>query len=305
MTVAESLPYRDKEVMKQVLDDAGIRTPRHARCKSTEERRAAAEKIGYPLIIKPIAGAGSADTYRVGDGDELDEILKLTAHVPEVSVEEFIEGEEYTFDTICVDGEPLFINICWYRPKPLIGRSLQWVSPQTVALRDPFSPAVEAGRNLGLNVLEALQFKDGFTHMEWFHTPSGEAVFGEIACRPPGARSVEIMNVANDTDLYLGWGEATCRRRIDVPIKRKYNSAVIFKRAVGEGRIQRIQGLESLLSRYGEHIVFVDLLPIGARRRNWKATLLSDGHLTVRHPDLDACCEIADRVGTDLQMYAG
>jgi len=25
----------------------------------------------------------------------------------------------------------------------------------------------------------------------------------------------------------------------------------------------------------------------------------------VRHPDLNTTCEIADRVGTDLQMYAG
>ena len=30
MTVAQTLPFRDKELMKQVLDAAGIRTPRHA-----------------------------------------------------------------------------------------------------------------------------------------------------------------------------------------------------------------------------------------------------------------------------------
>ena len=30
MTVQQTLPFRDKELMKQVLDAAGIRTPRHA-----------------------------------------------------------------------------------------------------------------------------------------------------------------------------------------------------------------------------------------------------------------------------------
>lgn len=305
MNVEQSLPFRDKELMKQALDAAGVRTPRHARCRTEDERRAAAKRIGFPIIIKPIAGAGSADTHRVDDAEELEQVLKLTAHVPEVSVEEFIRGEEYTFDTICVDGEPQFVNISWYRPPPLIGRSLQWVSPQTIALRDPFAPALSAGRELGRKVLEALGVRDAFTHMEWFLTDSGEAVFGEIACRPPGARSVEIMNVACDTDLYRGWAEAMCRRRIEVPIQRRYNAAVIFKRAQGEGRVQRIEGLESLLARYGDHVVFVDLLPIGAQRRNWKATLMSDGHITVRHPDLASCCEIADRVGTDLQLYAG
>ncbi|MDY7096269.1 MAG: hypothetical protein SX243_25110, partial [Acidobacteriota bacterium] len=79
---------------------------------------------------------------------------------------------------------------------------------------------------------------------------------------------------------------------------------VIFKRAQGEGRIQRIEGLESLLSRIGPHVVCVDLLPLGHPRRNWKQTLLSDGYLMIRHPNLEAACEIADRVGTDLQIYA-
>src|SRR5205823_2778940 len=72
MTVEETLPFRDKERMKQVLDAAGIRTPRHARCTTNSQCREAAERIGFPLIIKPIAGAGSADTHRIEDGAQLE-----------------------------------------------------------------------------------------------------------------------------------------------------------------------------------------------------------------------------------------
>ena len=50
--------------------------------------------------------------------------------------------------------------------------------------------------------------------------------------------------------------------------------------------------------------VNVDLLPIGAERRNWIQTLVSDGYVTVRHPDLQATFDISDAVGTDLQLYA-
>jgi hypothetical protein len=50
--------------------------------------------------------------------------------------------------------------------------------------------------------------------------------------------------------------------------------------------------------------VHVDLLPIGAQRRNWVQTLISDGYVCVRHPDLQATMDIADAVGTDLQLYA-
>jgi hypothetical protein len=305
MTVAETRPFRDKEEMKSVLDRAGIRTPRHRRASTERACWEAAEAIGYPLIVKPIAGAGSADTYRVGDAAELARILPRVRHVPEVSVEEFVEGEEYTFDTICCDRRVAYLNISWYRPKPLLGRSLEWLSPQTVALRDIGRPELAAGRAMGLQVLEALGFRTGFTHMEWFLTPAGEAVFGEIGARPPGARSVEIMNWTGDLDLYRGWAEAVTRRRFSQPSRRTHNAAVVFKRASGAGVIRRIEGLQGLLRRFGPHIVEVDLLPLGARRRDWKQTLLSDGFVIVRHPDLAATLEMADRVGTDLRLFAG
>ena len=65
-TVEQTIPFRDKEVMKRKLDEAGIRTPRHARAFTADDVRQATDTIGYPIIIKPIAGAGSADTHRDG-----------------------------------------------------------------------------------------------------------------------------------------------------------------------------------------------------------------------------------------------
>jgi len=304
MTRSQTLPFRDKEVMKHALDRWHIRTPRHVRASSVEACRKAAEFVGYPLIIKPIAGAGSADTHRVDTPEELERAAGLVAHVPEVSVEEFIDGEEYTFDTICVDGTILYYNIAWYRPRPLIGRTVEWISPQTVTLRDVEQPALAAGRNMGKAVLRALDFKTGFTHMEWYLKADGEAVFGEIAARPPGARSVELMNYACDIDVFTGWAEATCRRRFSQVVRRKYNAAVVFKRARGAGRVARIEGLESILARYGPHVVSVELSPVGTPRRDWRSTLLSDGWLIVRHPDLETTLEIADCIGADLQLYA-
>jgi len=81
--------------------------------------------------------------------------------------------------------------------------------------------------------------------------------------------------------------------------------AVVFKRAQGEGRIQKIEGLGGYLRRFGAHVVSLDLLPVGAHRRDWKQTLISDGSVIVRHPDLETCATMADRFGTDVQIYAG
>ena len=152
--------------------------------------------------------------------------------------------------------------------------------------------------------LETLGFRSGFSHMEWFLKADGEAVFGEIGARPPGAHSVDLMNYGCDIDLFTGWAEAVVHKRLTQPIERRYNAAIVCKRAQGSGRIVAIEGLDRVLSHCGHHLVALDLRRIGAPRRDWRQTLLSDGWAIVRHPNLEAALEMADRVGTDLQLYA-
>ncbi|RMG12578.1 MAG: ATP-grasp domain-containing protein, partial [Planctomycetota bacterium] len=296
----QALPFRDKERMKQALDAAGVRTPHHARARTAGEVWEAAERIGFPLMVKPIAGAGSADTHRVDDRGELERVIEATRHVPELSVEEFVEGREFTFDTICAEGRPLFYNVAWYRPRPLVARTVHWISPQVVALRHPDQPELAGGVRMGLRVLEALGFESGFTHMEWYLKDDGEVVFGEIGARVGGARLIDQMNYSCDADLYRGWAEAVCRGRLGQRIERRHNVAIVFKRASGQGRIRRIAGLGSYMARFGSHVAALDLLPVGAPRRDWKQTLVSDGYAIVRHPDLNACLHMADRFGTDV-----
>jgi hypothetical protein len=305
MTVEQTVPFRDKERMKQVLDAAGIRTPWHVPATTAGEVWEAVERIGFPVCIKPIAGAGSLDTYRVDSVGELDDVLPRLAHVPTVSVEEFVEAEEFTFDTVCANGEILFENICWYRPRPLQTKLHEWISPVTVALRDLSAPDLQGGRKMGREVLQALGFQSGFTHMEWYRKADGEVVFGEIGARPPGARTVDVMNYATDANLFVGWAGAVLHGELPEPIEHRYNAASIFKRANGEGYIQHIDGLDRLLDEEGEHVRAIELLPIGAHRRDWRATLIGDGMVIVRHYELSRCLEIADRFARELQLYAG
>ncbi len=304
LRVAATLPFRDKELMKRQLDTAGIRTPRHVAADSTAACWEAAERIGFPLIIKPIAGAGSADTWRCEDLDELRAVLPRVAHVPVVSVEEFVDGEEFTFDTVTVDGEIRYYNVAWYRPRPLIARSNEWISPQVVALRDPDAAELAGGVAMGRAVLRALGFESGFTHMEWYRKADGEVVFGEIGARPPGAHQVDQMNYACDFDVFREWARAVTARRFEARIERRYNVATVYKRAQGQGTIHAIHGLEELYRRHGSAIAWNNLLPVGARRRNWKQTLVSDGFLLIRHPDLATTLAIADEIGERVQLYA-
>lgn len=305
MTPDEVLGFRDKRLMKERVEAAGLRVPRSARVRSAAEAREAAEVVGFPLVIKPIAGAGSADTFKIENLDFLEKILPRLTHVDEAIVEEYVDGEELTYDTLCIGGEPVYENVVHYLPKPLVSRSEQWVSPAQVSLVDLGAPDVAPGVALGRQVLRALGMRDGFTHMEWYRTARGEAVFGEIACRAGGAKLVDMMNWTSDIDLYREWARVMCHRAFGASAPRRYHVGVVFKRARGEGRIQRIDGLDAFMREHGRHVVEEALLRPGTPRRDWKQTLLSDGFIAFRHPDRDTALAIKDAIVDGIASFAG
>ncbi len=304
MSVDAVRGFRDKQLMKERVKAAGLRVPKSRRVRTEKETRAAAEEIGYPLVLKPIAGAGSADTYRVTSAAELEAVLPSMRGVPEASCEEYIEGEEFTFDTVCIGGKPAYENVAQYLPKPLEMRTLEWVSPVIITVRDMAQAKLAGGIELGRKVLGALGMGDGFTHMEWYLTPKGEAVFGEIGCRPGGGHIVDQMNYTSDIDLFREWARVSCHGKFEADATRKYNVGIVFKRARGQGHITRITGLGDWLRMCKGWVAEEKLLRPGTPRRNWKHTLLSDGHVVVRHPDWDEAFRMSFAAATGIQMFA-
>jgi biotin carboxylase len=304
MSVDTVRGFRDKQLMKDRVAAAGLRVPRARRVHSAADVWSALEETGYPAIIKPISGAGSADTYRIESASDMARVLPRLAHVAEAICEEFIDGEEYTYDTASIDGVPAYESVTSYVPNALEMRSHEWISPIMLSVRDLGQPHVRAGIELGRNAMRALGMGDGMTHMEWFRKPDGEVVFGEIACRPGGACVVDLMNYTSDIDLFREWARIATARRFDAPTERKYNVGIVFKRAQGQGRITAITGLSEYYDRYRAHIVEDTLLRPGTPRRDWKATLLSDGYLVVRHPEWDQAQQMTFAAAAEIQLYA-
>ena len=119
------------------------------------------------------------------------------------------------------------------------------------------------------------------------------------------ARTVDVMNYATDSDLFAAWAHAVAHGRIPQPVQRRYNAGSVFKRASGAGRITDYEGLEALLAEYGEHVAALELLPVGAPRRDWRTTTVADGMVIVRHPELPKALEIAHRFAASLHLFAG
>lgn len=296
--------FRDKGAMKAVLRKHGVRVPRSGRATTQAEVRELAHQVGYPLVVKPIDGAGSAHTHRLDSEAQLEAVLPTLGGVAEVSVEEYIEGEEYTVDALVKDDVLVWAHVNWYRPKPIVARNDASLSPQDITVRR-WTPRLQAGVELAKQATAALRPGTGFIHLEWFSRPDGEAVFGECAARVGGAHLIDNMNYATDRDWCRAWAELVVGRHPGPQPEMKYNVAVIFKRARGQGTIRAVEGLDEVKRACGRWLVVEDLLPIGARRRDWKATLKSDGHLIVRHPDLDRCLEMADLISDRLVLRAG
>jgi len=297
--------FRDKSIMKARVAAAGLRVPKSRRCTTVTQIREGVEAIGYPIILKPIAGAGSADTYRVNNAAELEKTLPRLQHVAEVSCEEFIDGREFTYDTVCVRGTPRYENVAEYLPRPLIARSNEWISPVIITVANLNQAHIKPGIALGRGVLKALGMGTGFTHMEWYLTDRGEIVFGEIGCRPGGAHLVDQMNFTSDIDLFREWARAVCWEDVRIERPRRYNTAIIFKRAMGQGHIKAITGLKRYMAKYGQAVVAEKLLRPGQRRRDWNQTLVSDGFIIARHPDWNVARELANRAAVDIQLIAG
>lgn len=297
--------FRDKPLMRARVERAGLRVPLTVRVRTLAEAREALARVGFPAILKPVDGAGSADTHRVDDAAGFEAAIRTMRHVPEATVEEFVEGEELTYETVCVDGRVLYESVCRYEPGVLVARRNEWISPIIQALRVGDRATEAGGVALGRAAVAALGMGTGITHMEWFRKPDGTAIFGEIACRPPGANMVDLMNYADDQDLYRDWAAAIVHGRITPRPPRPWSSAIVFKRAQGRGAIRHIEGVDAFVARHRPWIARVDLLPVGAPRRDWTQTFLSDGNLVVRHPDEDTCLDLAREAAATIHLYAG
>ncbi len=91
----------DKLRTKQVWQSLGLPTPRHAVLASETDCRAAAEKLGFPLIVKPAHEGSSIGMAKVDDVAALiDAWQAACAYDSQVLVEQWVQGPEFTIATL-------------------------------------------------------------------------------------------------------------------------------------------------------------------------------------------------------------
>ncbi|MCI0518098.1 MAG: cyanophycin synthetase, partial [Woeseiaceae bacterium] len=95
----------DKEETNSILRDLGLPVPTQKAVRSAAEARRAAEIIGYPVVVKPLAGNhGRGVSINLKTPEEIDVAFeKAREHGRTVVVESFIEGFDHRL--LVINGE--------------------------------------------------------------------------------------------------------------------------------------------------------------------------------------------------------
>ncbi|MGI9644308.1 MAG: ATP-grasp domain-containing protein, partial [Ilumatobacteraceae bacterium] len=199
--------FRDKALMKAVFAEAGIPCARNTRADSADRVREALSEWQQPVVVKPLAGMGAKNTFRIDDVETMERWLAQQPPSPEAPVllEEFLVGQEFSFESVLVDGELVWHSVGRYDPTPLTVLENPWIQWCVVLPRDISGSDFAAIRDVGARAVRALGLETGLSHLEWFRRPDGSVAISEVGARPPGAQIASLMSWAHDPDTHTAW----------------------------------------------------------------------------------------------------
>jgi len=297
---------RDKPSMKQAVRAAGIPTAASTAADNAGDARDFADRIGFPLILKPRRAAGALYTMRADNAAGLDHALDFFGEkgVESITVEEYVEGHEGFYDTITINGEVALDFASHYYPNVLEAMRTRWISPQLISTnRIDTAPDYSELREMGARVNAALGIGTSATHMEWFFGPKG-LMFSEIGCRPPGVGVWDLYSAGNEIDVYRGWATAIVHGETGTVPSRRYASGMIALRPDHDGCVSGYTGVTEVNQRYGEWVIDAHLPLEGSATQPVEAGYMANAYVRMLHPDYDVLRAMLDDVGRTLHVYA-
>ena len=303
MDVLTAQNFREKAQMKTVLRAAGVPCARHRLAVSATDAESFAGEAGFPLVVKPPAGAGAKSTFRLDDRDDLAAWLSAAPPTPDrpALLEEFLTGQEGSYDSVMVDGQVIWDSISDYLPTPLEVLRHPWMQWVVRLPRDIGGPEYAGIRQIAPAALQALGLRTGLTHMEWFRRPGGTVAVSEVAARPPGAQITSMLCYAHDFDLYTAWARLMVDGTFDPP-ERRWAAGTVYLRGQGAGLVRATHGLDALPPEVTSLIVDSRLPQPGQPS---SGSYEGDGYITVRHPDTAVVTGALEKLVTTVRVELG
>lgn len=301
LTVAQN--FRDKARMKQIFRAGGVPCAKYRRVLSDEDAWKFAAETGFPLVLKPLAGAGSQATFRVNNVEELKTALQKVAPSPhnEAIVEEFIVGDEHSLETISIGGRAVWHSLTHYYPTPLEVMQNAWIQWRVVLPREIDDARYDDIREAGRRALEVLGMDSGISHLEWFRRRDGSVAISEVAARPPGAQIMTLISRAHDCDFNEKWARLRVSGTFEPP-ERRFSSGAAYLRGQGKGRVKAIHGLDQAHKEIGSLVTDVKLPQIGQMP---STSYEGEGYIIVRHAETAVVQQALERIVSLVRIELG
>ncbi|MGF1431017.1 ATP-grasp domain-containing protein [Kitasatospora sp. LaBMicrA B282] len=199
---ASAAAYRDKVLMKQLAEQAGLAVPAFAAVDDPLDLLDFVDAVGFPVVVKPRSGCGSVGVHVLRDREGLEHFL---AGEPESALpflpglwmaESFVTGELCHVDGVMADGR---IVHAW--PGQYSSGVAEYLAADTfissvlLAAEDPRRAVLMAFAAELIAALPAAPDPIAF-HLEAWICPDGRVVLCEIASRAGGALIAETYERA-------------------------------------------------------------------------------------------------------------
>jgi biotin carboxylase len=179
---------------------AGVPQPAYEICSGAAEAAAAAQRIGFPCVVKAPDRQGQRGLTLVGSPDEVKEAVRIALDASRSAtllVEELVRGREVTVNAFSVGGHfsPLTVTDRLTSALPAFGVALTHVWPSELEPSE-IGAAVEAASEAA----SAVGIENGPSYTQVLVGPDGPRV-GELAARLGGGHDAELCRVALGVDL--------------------------------------------------------------------------------------------------------
>lgn len=244
---------RCKHKVRSALDDAGLANPKYFVAKNWEDASREAQRIGYPLIIKPTDLASSAYVTLVHNESELKQAFTTLGQFtrnfrdqprePLWLLEEYMQGEEFSVEAVTFQGETTVIGIT---DKSLTGFPYFIEDGHMFPAKLPTEQA-NAIIEFSKKVLEAANHDHGISHTEIKLTANGPRLI-EINPRPGGNYIAELIQHVTGIDFLNTHIQLALNQRPDLSGLNgtKGSAAVKFLTPTSTGLLKEITGQDKL-----------------------------------------------------------
>lgn len=211
---ADAIKFRDKIVMKELAKKFNINVPRFKRIKHALDISDFIDEVGYPIIIKPILGRGSADTFFISNESNLIGLLDTglisnTNRYPDLLAEEYLDAQIYHIDGLQLNHQIQVMSVSKYINNCLSFVNGSYLGSYTLDMQNPLRDnLVKFSTHLLHDVFPA--YKNTLFHIEAFVDNEKKISLCEIACRLGGNGINDEVRLQQGTDIKMQFVRAEC-----------------------------------------------------------------------------------------------